>query len=77
MRDHVQELIAAAALALADRAHTVDDLHAALFKLALEIVSPARLAEHHPQRRMPFANEVLPRHQRATWARGRTVHDAE
>lgn len=75
MRAHAQELVAAAAQALAGKAHAVDELHAALFKLALDIVSPARLDDHRPTRRMPFANEVLPRHQRSTWARGKTEHD--
>ena len=75
MRAHAQDLVAAAAQALAGRAHTAEELHTALFKLALDIVSPARLDDHRPMRRMPFANEVLPRHQRATWARGKTEHD--
>jgi hypothetical protein len=68
-------LIEAAARDLAGRVHTAEELHSTLFKLALDIVSPTRLDDHRPTRRMPFANEVLPRHQRATWARGKTVHD--
>jgi hypothetical protein len=51
-------------------------MHDALYQLALDIASPGRLDDHRPMRRMPLANEVLPRHQRATWARGTTVHDA-
>ena len=75
MRAHVQELVAVAANNLAGKAHTVEEMHAALYQLAIEIRAPARLDDYHPTRRMPLANEVLPRHQRATWARGQTVHD--
>ena len=77
MRAHVQELVAAAAAALAGKAHTFEELHDALYQLAIDIRSPARLDDHRPSRRMPVANEVLPRHQRATWARSETVYDAE
>ncbi len=77
MRQHVQELVAAAAHALAGKAHTVEEMHDALYQLAIDIRSPARLADHQPSRRMPFANEVLPRHQRASWAREKTVHDPD
>lgn len=75
MRAHVQELIDAAAKSLAGRSHTVDEMHDALYQLAIDIRAPARLDDQRPSRRMPFANEVLPRHQRATWARGKTEHD--
>lgn len=75
MRAHVQELIEAAAHALAGRVHTIEEMHAALYQLAIDIRAPARLDDHRPTRRMPLANEVLPRHQRATWARDKTVHD--
>jgi hypothetical protein len=75
MKAHLQELITAAANVLAGKVHTVEEMHIALFQLALDITSPARLDDHRPTRRMPFANEVLPRYQRATWARGKTVHD--
>lgn len=78
MRAHAHEAIAIAAHALAGKAHTEEELLAAFFQLALDIVSPPRSREDaRPGRRMPFANEVLPRHQRATWARGKTVYDAE
>lgn len=75
MKQHVQELVEAAAKALAGKVHTVEEMHSALYQLAIDIRSPARLADHHSWRRMPLANEVLPRHQRASWARGQTVHD--
>lgn len=77
MKVHAQELIAAVAQALAGRAHTAEEMHVALFQLALDIVSPARLDVPRTLRRMPVANEVLPRHQRATWARGKTAYDDE
>lgn len=76
MRDHAKELVAVASNALAGKTHTAEELHAVLFQLALDIVSPACLADQRPMRRMPCANEVLPRHQRATWARGKTAYDA-
>lgn len=78
MRAHVHEAIVAVAHTLAGKAHTEDELCAVLFQLALDIVSPSRSREEaRPSRRMPVANEVLPRHQRAAWARGKTVYDAE
>lgn len=77
MRQHVQELVEAAARALAGKVHTETEMHAALYQLAIDIRSPARLSDHQPSRRMPLANEVLPRHQRASWARQKTVHDQE
>ena len=76
MKSHAQELIAAAAQSLAGRVHTAEEMHGALYQLAIDITSPARrLDAPYSMRRMPFANEVLPRHLRATWARGKTVHD--
>lgn len=76
MRAHVQELVAAAAHALAGKLHTEEELHTALYQLAIDIRSPARLAAPPSLRRMPLANEVLPRHQRASWAREKTAYDA-
>ena len=75
MRDHARELIAAAAHALAGKVLTFDELHDALYQLALDITSPGRLTVPRMVRRAPLANEVLPRHQRARWARGKTVYD--
>jgi len=74
MRAHAHEAIAAAARALVSKAHMEEDLHAVLFQLALDIMSPSRSSEDaRPSRRMPAANEVLPPHQRASWARSKTV----
>lgn len=62
---------------LVAKSHSVDEMHAALFQLALDIVTPSSREVPPEFRRTPVANEVLPRHQRATWARGKTVYDAE
>lgn len=76
MREHARELVASAARDLAGKVHTEDDLHAVLFQLALDIVSPVGSRdEAHVLRRLPGANEVLPPHQRASWARAKTVYD--
>ena len=75
MRQHVQELVAAAAHALAGKQLAEDELHAALYQLAIDIRSPGRLAAPPSARRMPLANEVLPRHQRASWAREKPPYD--
>jgi len=76
MKSHAQELIATAVQSLAGKVHTSEEMYAVLYQLAIDITSPARrLDAPCSMRRMPFANEVLPRHQRATWARGKTVHD--
>ena len=75
MRDHAHELIATAANALAGKAHSVQEMHDALYQLARDIVSPARIDSRFPARRMPCANEVLPRNQRASWARELTAYD--
>jgi len=78
MRDHVHKLVEAAARKLAGKAHAKEELHGALFQLALDITSPAR-SDDSPResRRTPGANEVLPPHQRASWARSKTVYDRE
>jgi len=52
-------------------------MYAALYQLAIDLAAPARSDMPGVMRRMPLSNEVLPRHQRATWARGKTVHDVE
>ena len=76
MRDHVHKLVESAARKLAGKAHAKDELHAALFQLALDLLSPARSGvDVRPLRRSPGANEVLPPHQRASWARAKTVYD--
>lgn len=76
MRNHVHKLIEAAARKLAGKAHAKEELATALFQLALDITSPVR-SDDEPRsfRRSPGANEVLPPHQRASWARAKTVYD--
>lgn len=78
MMAHAQELIADVARDLAGKAHPEEVLHAALYQLVLDIVTPtASRGDGLLSRRAPLANEVLPRHQRATWARGKTIYDAD
>jgi hypothetical protein len=48
-----------------------------LYQLALDVLKPPSLTgDVGPTRRMPTAGEVLPPHQRASWAREETEHDA-
>ena len=68
-------MIVAVARSLAGKAHTVEELHDALFHLVYDIVTPWPARFEAPLRRTPLANEVLPRHQRATWARSKTAYD--
>jgi hypothetical protein len=76
MKAHARELIAAAVQSLAGKAHTEEALHDVLYQLALDITTPFSAGEPLLRaRRVPRANEVLPRHQRATWARGKTIYD--
>jgi len=78
MRENVHKLVESAARKLAGKAHGKEELHAALFQLAIDIVSPARSGDAPPpSRRMPGPNEVLPPHQRASWAREKTIYDRE
>jgi hypothetical protein len=77
MKAHAQELVAVAARALAGKAHTEADLHEALYKLVIDISSPAQRELPAVIRRRPLAGEVLPPHQRVSWARGKTVFDVE
>lgn len=48
-----------------------------LYQLAIDVMKPPALTVPAVFRRAPGSGEVLPRHQRATWAREKTVHDAE
>lgn len=54
----------------------MDGIADVLYQLALDVLRPpARSGDAEPVRRMPAAGEVLPRSQRATWARQRTEYD--
>lgn len=54
-----------------------DELGELLYQLVLDTQRPPPLAVPEVLRRSPAAGEVLPRCQRASWARARTMHDAE
>lgn len=69
--DHVMELVH-------DHSGKREDLSKALHQLAIDVLRPPALEttqETRLVRRSPAAGEVLPRAQRATWAREETVHD--
>lgn len=76
MNDRARERIAAAARDLAGRVHTQEELHDALFALVRTCSLPEGQAAISV-RRSPAAGEVLPPQHRATWARARTIYDAE
>lgn len=78
MKAGAEIMIVAVARSLVGKPHTVEELHDALFHLVYDIVTPwpSRPSSFKaPLRRTPLANEVLPRHQRATWARSKTAYD--
>ena len=75
MKAGTEIMLVAVARSLAGKSHTVEELHNALFCLVYDIVTPWPERFDAPLRRMPLANEVLPRHQRATWARSKTEYD--
>jgi hypothetical protein len=77
MKPHAQDLVAAAAVSLAGKAHTVEAMHEALYQLALDLFTPWSSSPPSMMRRMPGAYEVLPRHQRASWARAKTEYDVD
>ncbi len=76
MKDRAHALIAAAARDLAGKAHAEEELQKALFTLVRECGLPAG-EDAVPVRRMLAAGEVPPPQQRATWARAKTIYDAE
>lgn len=49
----------------------------ALGRLLRQEPQPSTTDVFAETRRQPAAGEVLPRHQRASWARGKTAHDVE
>jgi hypothetical protein len=74
VNDRARARIAAAAHALAGKAHTQEELHDALFTLVRTCYLPEG-QDAVPVCRMPAAGEVLPPQQRAMWARAMTVYD--
>lgn len=75
MNDRARELIDVAARRLAGKARPLDQVTHELYRLVIACALPAPSASPGSPRRSAGAGEVLPPHQRATWARARTVHD--
>ena len=79
MNDRQRSIIDAATDALMADAPTLtrDQIGEMLYNLVIDCGQPPRLAVHESSRRSPMAGEVLPPHQRASWARKMTVHDLQ
>lgn len=79
MNDRQRSIIDAATDALVPHAPTLsrDQLGEMLYNLVIDCGQPPRLGVHAPALRAPMAGEVLPPHQRASWARKMTVHDLQ
>jgi hypothetical protein len=75
MRAHANELILVAAAEIAAGDLTPTQIYDKLYTLVLECSQPPPREVPTDLRHAPLANEVLPRHQRATWARGKTLYD--
>ncbi len=79
MNDRQRTIIDAATGALVPHVATLsrDEIGEMLYNLVIDCGRPPRLDAHEPTRRSPMAGEVLPPHQRASWARKMTVHDLQ
>jgi hypothetical protein len=79
MNDRQREIIDAATDALVPYAQTLsrDQIGEMLYNLVIDCGQPPRLGVHESARRSPMSGEVLPPHQRASWARKMTVHDLQ
>ena len=77
MNDRQREIIDAATDALVPHVQTLtrDQIGEMLYNLVLDCKQPPRLGMLESVRRSPMPGEVLPPHQRASWARKMTVHD--
>lgn len=77
MNDRQRAIIDAATDALVPHAQSLtrDQLGEILYNLVIDCGQPPRLTDHAPARRTPMPGEVLPPHQRASWAQKMTVHD--
>jgi hypothetical protein len=75
MNDRARELIDVAARRLAGEARPLDQVRGILYRLVIDCASPAPSDSPGSSRRSAGPGEVLPPHQRASWARERTVHD--
>lgn len=79
MNDRQREIVDATVDRLIANSRELDreEVSTMLYQLVIDYVRPPRLTVPETLRRSPMAGEVLPRYQRATWARENTVHDAE
>ena len=77
MNDRQRDIIEAAVNTLMPhvQGRTREQIDESLYSLVLDCGQPPRLSAHEPSRRSPAAGEVLPPHQRASWARKMTTHD--
>ena len=77
MNDRQRAIIDAATDALVPHAQSLtrDQIGKILYNLVIDCRQPPPLTVHEPSRRSPMVGEVLPPHQRASWARKMTVHD--
>ena len=77
MNDRQRSIIDAATDALVPHAQTLtrDQIGELLYNLVIDCGQPPRLGVQESPRRSPMAGEVLPPHQRASWAQKMTVHD--
>lgn len=79
MTERQRAIIDEAAEHLMPNVHGIDreELGALLYQFALDVMKPPALTVHEEIRRSPGAGEVLPREQRASWAREKTPYDRE
>jgi len=75
VKEQAHQHIAEVAAALAGRVLSRDELEEALYALVRDCVTPGARPQSDPARRSPIAGEVLPPHQRASWAREKTPYD--
>lgn len=78
MNDRQRDIIEAAVDAMMPyvQGRTREQIGEDLYNLVLDCQQPPRLSTHNEStRRSPAAGEVLPPHQRASWARKMTPHD--
>lgn len=78
MNDRQRDIIEAAVDSLVPhtQGRTREQIGEVLYNLVIDCAHPPRLRVPEVMRRSPVAGEVLPPHQRASWARSTTEHDA-
>jgi hypothetical protein len=82
MNDRQRAIIDAATDALVPHVQALshDQIGELLYNLVLDCGQPPRLDAHNAHestRRAPMAGEVLPPHQRASWAQKLTIYDLQ